>query len=114
MRVSDFLKSAVLCIGMVMGVAQTAHAQIPTGNYSGTFLGADHGTVSISVDSYGAVKCSLKSDTGKGTVTANGSIFSVDPVLMNCYNNDPDNYLSLDGDYEDGKFTDGYLFVGPG
>ncbi|QIL70661.1 hypothetical protein G7048_09995 [Diaphorobacter sp. HDW4B] len=114
MRVSDFLKSALLCISMVMGVAQTAHAQIPTGNYSGAYLGADHGTVSISVDSYGAVKCTLKSDTGKGTVTANGSIFSVDPVLMNCYSSDPDNYLSLDGDYEDGKFTGGYLFVGPG
>ncbi|MBF5005475.1 hypothetical protein [Diaphorobacter caeni] len=114
MHLSGFLKRAVLCGGVALTMSPLAHAEFPAGSYSGTYLGADHGTINITVDSYGAVTCRMASDTGKGTVTGTGGVFSVDPPLFDCRNIDSNNYISVDGSYEAGGINGQYLFRGLG
>ena len=64
------LNKAVLGLGLVIGVAQTASAQ----TYVGTYSGADHGNITIQIDANGAVSCSLASAAGNGNYAGKGGV----------------------------------------
>ena len=88
------LNKAVLGLGLVIGVAQTASAQ----TYVGTYSGADHGNITIQIDANGAVSCSLASAAGNGNYAGKGGVVQQTPSLVfTCDHNDFPNYLSVSG-----------------
>ena len=88
------LNKAVLGLGLVIGVVQTASAQ----TYVGTYSGADHGNITIQIDANGAVSCSLASAAGNGNYAGKGGVVQQTPSLVfTCDHNDFPNYLSVSG-----------------
>src|SRR5258708_8082748 len=65
------LAISLLCI---WALADNVAAQSATGVYKGTYLGADHGTVTITIDSYNAAICDFISDVSQKHFVVPGCI----------------------------------------
>ena len=78
---------AMLWLGLV---AQSIIAA-PAGTWTGTYIGSDHGTVTITIDSYEAATCDFHSATGQDHKLA-GSL--VNGIIVSCSSPEPSSYSS--------------------
>ena len=96
------LKKVVLGVGLAVGLAHIASAQ----TYTGTYSGADNGSITINIDQNGAVSCSLSSAAGNGSYSGNGGVIQQTPSLVfTCEHHDFPNYLSISGNNVRGADT---------
>lgn len=94
MGATTVFKQLALGLGLATTFAQAASAQ----TYVGTYSGADHGNITIQIDSNGAVSCSLSSAAGNGNYSGKGGVIQQTPSLVfTCDHNDFPNYLSVSG-----------------
>ncbi|MBB6578022.1 hypothetical protein HNP33_002090 [Comamonas odontotermitis] len=111
MRVIKFLKSAFVGLSLAVGISQFAAAQVGAGTYTGTYSGADRGSISITIDQYGAVSCTLSSAAGNGTYTGKGGVVSQSPFIFTCDQHNFPNYLSVTGNGTAGETLSGQYLV---
>ncbi|MBF5004441.1 hypothetical protein [Diaphorobacter caeni] len=98
---------------MAAGISQIATAQTGAGTYTGSYSGADHGSMTLSIDQNGAVSCSLSSAAGNGKYTGKGGVVSQSPLVFSCRNGDFPNYLSLTGSGTAGGTLTGQYIIAP-
>ena len=112
------LRNVLLSVGLVAGAAHFALAAQPgAGTYSGTYAGADHGSVTVTIDEHGAVSCELASATGKGRRNGVGAITSQSEYefIFSCDTPASPDYMHIGGGGPPGgELTGGFDWGVPG
>jgi hypothetical protein len=117
---SNAAKALGLTAALWLGLAAQSASAAPSGTWTGTYSGSDHGTVTISIDAYQAVTCDFKSAGGAdhkmtgGVNYASGDFFGFEcesPLtgtdLWLVTGSSNDNGVTLGGSWSSGNATNG-------